>query len=113
VVSVYSFYTQTPSKESIQAIEDTDVYSVSYAELENIYDVFPEFNYNGRKLTIKYLIEYSKQMELIRAMSGREKYEALIEKHPGLVTRVPQKYLASYVDMLPETFSKIKGEYKS
>ena len=112
VVAVHSFYTDTPSAEYIQALEDTEVYYILKTELGGIYVDFPEFRENGRLLTIKYLVDYSLQMQLIRAMSAQEKMQALREKYGKLLRRVPQKYLASYVDILPETFSKIKTNSK-
>lgn len=112
VVSVHSFYTGLPSAEFIQALEDTEVYSISKEELDDIYTDYPEFRENGRLLTIKYLVDYSLQMQLIRAMSAQEKIQALREKYEKLLNRVPQKYLASYVDIIPETFSKLKNNRK-
>src|SRR6201991_2527318 len=42
-VAVYSFYTETPSAEYIQALEDTEVYFIAKPELEGIYVDHPEF----------------------------------------------------------------------
>jgi len=112
VVAVHSFYTETPNAEYIQALENTEVYIIAKPELEGIYLDYPDFRENGRLLTIKYLVDYSLQMQLIRAMSSEEKIKTLREKYDKLLRRVPQKYLASYVDMIPETFSKIKSNSK-
>jgi len=113
VVSVHSFYSQTPSAEYIQALEATEVYFISYSQLEDIYGRYPEFRFVRLQLTIRYLIDYSSQMQLIRAVSGPEKIKALREKYPDLLNRVPQKYLSSYVDLTPETFSELKKRLKS
>src|ERR1700754_5081689 len=55
VVAVHSFYTETPSAEYIQALENSEVYIVAKPELEGVYLDYPDFRENGRLLTIKYL----------------------------------------------------------
>ena len=109
-VSIESFYEQRPGFEYIQAIEDTELFYIYYAELEEIYKQFPEFNVIGRILTIKYLSHWSRQLYAIRMQSAKEKYEWLFNSHPELIQRVPQKYIASYLNITPETLSKIRGE---
>jgi CRP/FNR family transcriptional regulator, anaerobic regulatory protein len=109
-VSIESFYGQQPGYEYIQAIEDTQFYYIYYTELEHIYHTFPEFNVIGRILTIKYLTLWSKQLYAIRMQTAKERYEWLIQFHPELLQRVPQKFIASYLDITPETLSKIRSE---
>ena len=108
VVAVESFYGKTKSYEFIHALEKTEVYYISRGELEDIFMRFPEFNYIGRVLTVKYLRFWAQQLYSIRMRSAREKYVYLMEENPDLLLRVPQKYIASYLDMLPETLSRIK-----
>lgn len=106
--SVESFFGQTPSLESVQAIEPTHVYYITYKELEYIYDHFMEFNYNGRILT-QYYYRLSEQRAFsIRMQTAEERYQYLLNNHPELVKRVPNKYLASYLGMDPSTLSRAK-----
>jgi len=113
VVSIHSFYSQTPGAEYIQALEATEVYFITQPQLEDSYARYPGFRFVRLKLTIRYLVDTSSQMQLIRAMSGPEKLKALREKYPDLLNRVPQKYLSSFVDLTPETFSDLKKKSKS
>jgi CRP-like cAMP-binding protein len=41
-------------------------------------------------------------------LDTRERFLQFVERNPELVQRVPQKYLASYLNMKPETFSRLK-----
>lgn len=106
--SVESFYGQTPSLESVQAIEPTHVYYITYKELEYIYDHFMEFNYNGRILTQHYYRLSEQRSFSIRMQTAEERYQYLLNNHPELVKRVPNKYLASYLGMDPSTLSRAK-----
>lgn len=110
VFSIESFYTQTPSYESIQALEDTFIFYIDYEELQYIYKEFPEFNFIGRELTIYYHKLWGQQLYSIRMCTGMERYQWLLENHAELLKRVPAKYLASYLDISEFTLSKIKGQ---
>jgi hypothetical protein len=52
-------------------------------------------------------ISDSWQMQLIK-MTPRERFLNFVMKNPQLMQRVPQKYLASYLNIKPETFSRFK-----
>jgi hypothetical protein len=47
------------------------------------------------------------QSQLVK-LSPRERFINFVTKHPELMQRVPQKYLASYLNIKPETFSRFK-----
>jgi CRP-like cAMP-binding protein len=109
IVSIESFYDRKESYESIQALEDSSIFYVSYQELEHVYRTYPEFNFIGRVLTIQYLKFWTRQLYSIRSQSAQERYEWLMLNNPEIISRVPSKYLASYLDITPETLSRIKG----
>jgi hypothetical protein len=54
------------------------------------------------------------QMQLVK-LTPRERFIAFVTKNPDLMQRVPQKFLASYLNIKPETFSRfkhlVKGHY--
>jgi DNA-binding MurR/RpiR family transcriptional regulator len=41
-------------------------------------------------------------------LSPRERFVDFVLKNPDMLQRVPQKYLASYLNIQPETFSRFK-----
>jgi CRP/FNR family transcriptional regulator, anaerobic regulatory protein len=108
MVSVESFFHQATSYESIQALEDSELYYISYKELQQIYRRFPEFNFIARVLTEKYYCLSEQRLYSIRMMRASERYDHILEHHPELILRVPAKYLASYLGITPEMLSKIK-----
>lgn len=109
IVSIESFYDQIPSFEYIEALENTETFYITFDELEDIYQRFPEFNYIGRKLTTSYLILWNKRIRNICMLSAAERSELLAKNFPDLVQRVPAKYLASFIDMTEVTFSRNRG----
>jgi CRP-like cAMP-binding protein len=109
IISVESFFRQSTSYESIQSLEDCELYYISYIELQEIYRNFPEFNFVGRALTERYFCLSEQKLYSIRMMRASERYEYLLQQFPELAMRVPAKYLASYLGITPEMFSKIKS----
>jgi len=47
------------------------------------------------------------QIQLVK-MSPRERFLNFVTKNHDIMQRVPQKYLASYLNIKPETFSRFK-----
>ncbi len=110
IVSFDSFYGQEKSPEFIRAIEDSEVYYIGAQELEYIYREFTEFNFIGRVLAIRHLKSRTQQLYGIRMRSARERYQWLMRDCPEIVSRVPVKDIASYLDIGRETLTKIRRE---
>ena len=109
IVSVESFFTQKESYESIQALEDTLLYYISYDELQFVYRQFPEFNFIARILLERYYTLSEQRLYSLRMQRSQERYDYLMEHNPDLILRVPAKYLASYLGITEVTMSKIKA----
>ncbi len=110
VVSIDSFYDQIPSRDFIQAIEDGEVYWISAKDLEYVYRNFPEFNYVGRVLTTKYLRIWHRLTRRIRFLRREQRYRLVVAEQPEIFLRVPLNVLATYLDMSPETLSRLRAK---
>lgn len=109
-VSVGSFFSQTPSSEIIEALEDCVLYCISYEQLEKAYEMFPEFNLHGRVI-LQYYYQLSEKRNEMREQPTIDRVEFLMTDQPDLVGRISDKILASYLVMAPETFSSKKSKY--
>ena len=109
VISVESFFKQKESFESIQALEDCEVYSLNYSDLQNLYTQFPEFNFGVRVLTEKYYVLSEQRLFSLRLQRASERFKFILEHDPQLVQRVPLKYIASYLSVSEEHLSRIKS----
>lgn len=111
VISVKSFYSQTPGYEYIQALEETEVYYISYNELQHIYTTFPEFNFIGRVLTERYYALCDERTHVLRNFDAVGRYKWFVRNFPDLILPVPARYIASFLGIKEETLSRIRSRY--
>lgn len=108
ILSQESFHSRRPSEYSVEAIEPSTVISIRFEDLEEVYLKSRKMEHLGRLVvTHTMVIKDNWQMQLIK-MTARERFLNFVMKNPELLQRVPQKYLASYLNIKPETFSRFK-----
>ncbi|MBN8856236.1 MAG: hypothetical protein BGO55_08730 [Sphingobacteriales bacterium 50-39] len=108
IVSVSSFFTQRPSRENIQALEDTILIGVSFQEYAFMKKNFLEFNYIRAELLEKYYSIADDWAFDIKMEPAKEKYKSLKKRQPWLFGRIQAKQIASLLAMKEETLSRIR-----
>jgi hypothetical protein len=108
-LAIESFYQQTESFESIEAVEDCTLQYLSFGDLQYIFNHFPEFNYTVRQLTEHYYRLWAQQLYVLRMQNSQERYEWLLRYHPDLLSRVPAKHVATFLRLAEVTMSKLRS----
>jgi len=103
-----SFHSRTPSEYSIETIEPTELTSVTFECLERIYSSSEKMQRLGRLVITATMVLKDKWQSQLVKLSPRERFITFVTRHPELMQRVPQKFLASYLNIKPETFSRFK-----
>jgi len=111
ITSWISYYQQKPGDEFIEVLEDTTLACIPYKDIQKLYADFPLFNIIGRKQTEYSLYHAELRTRMLRKHTAEEKYIFFLENHPDLISRVPLKYIATYLGMNEETFSRIRSKY--
>ncbi len=106
--SELSYLTQTPSPVIVQALEPTVVFSISYENMQAALDNFPQGETLGRKILETMYIKKDERKYAWQSKNVRQRFLDYINGHPHMLQRVPQKYLASYLNIKAETFSRLK-----
>jgi CRP-like cAMP-binding protein len=108
-----SFHSRTPSEYVVETIEPCIFLSLTYDDQENTYLKYPKLERLGRlAITTLFVVKDRWQMQMIK-LTPRERFLAFVHKNPHLIQRVPQKFLASYLNIKPETFSRFKHLLRS
>ncbi len=110
-ISVGSFFEQTPSGEYHVAMEDCECWGISFDELEDTFNHYPEFNVHGRIISNRYYSELYYRTRSLKRASTFKKYEHLMEGHPDFLLRVSNSHMASYLDISLSSYNKIKSRY--
>ncbi len=113
VTSIYSLDLKAPATENMQAVEDCEMFSLSYTDLHNLYQRFPEFNVLIRKLLQQYYRDAEGRAFIARLTNAENKYKHFLLKSDHLANRIPLKYIASYLGMTLETLSRVRKKLSS
>jgi CRP/FNR family transcriptional regulator, anaerobic regulatory protein len=109
IVSISSFYGQKPSTEYIQVLEPTEILFITRRQLYATYYKFRDFALNALLLTIDVLVEWDERLDCFMGTTAEERYNWLLKNRPDLLGRVLDKYIAAFLGIAPETFSKIRS----
>ena len=108
ISSSVSFLSDSPSTYVIDTIEPTIFLSLSKQSLNELYLSSLKWQRAGRLIMTDFLIE-QENWELDRIKyTTKERFVRFLSANGDLFQRVPQKYLASYLNIQPETFSRLK-----
>lgn len=103
-----SFLTQSPSVYSIEAIDNTTLWQLSFQDLQMIYKETEIGNHIGRKAAESlYLIKSKRELSLLND-TAEERYLKLFSERPELLQKIPLKYIASYIGVTPQALSRIR-----
>ena len=103
-----SFLEQSPSDWNMQAIVDTDFLRINFSDMMEMYDKYKAIERWGRLFNAKMLIGMGKRQVESRNFTMEERFDRLFTQSPHIFQLVPQKHLASYLGMTPETFSRLR-----
>ena len=113
VSSIFSLNEHTPSIENIQALENCDLLYMTYADLNTLYERFPEFNVVARKMLQIYYGDAERRAFIARLTKAENKYRHFLLHHQAMANRIPLKYIASYLGMTLETLSRVRKKFSS
>ena len=103
-----SFFTQTPSTQVLQTLENCELLALSFTDLHHLYQQVPKMNVLVRMILEQRMAYAQKVVASLIMQTPVERYEQLLQNRPGLLQRVPQKILASYLGITPVSLSRIR-----
>ncbi|HMT72433.1 MAG TPA: Crp/Fnr family transcriptional regulator [Chitinophagaceae bacterium] len=106
--SELSFLERKPSGVFFQALEPATVISIQYNKMNEALEQFPQGEKLGRMILTRMYVKKGERIYIDAAHTARERFIEYVNRHPHMLARVPQKYLASYLQIKPETFSRMK-----
>ena len=93
----------------VEALEPTLVYALPKARLEAAAMRNVNIQMLYRKILEESLIQSQIHADLVRFESAPNRYKRLCDLNPQVVLRAPLTYIANYLQMTPETLSRIRS----
>lgn len=106
---IESLFKEEPTKLQVQAIETSMIYLIPKHRLEQValHNVNIQILY--RKILEESLIISQVHADLLRFETAQNRYLRLCKLKPQVVLRAPLVYIASYLQMTPETLSRVRA----
>lgn len=108
IMCIESLFKEEPTKLQVEALEPTIMYFLPKQRLEEValHNVNIQILY--RKILEESLIQSQIHADLVRFETAQDKYKRMCKLAPQVVLRAPLVYIASYLQMTPETLSRVR-----
>lgn len=105
-----SFIAQTPSFEFVDALEDTQLLAIDHASFYDLNRRVVAWSKFYEKILEMAYIFQNRRLAARVTLSAQERYQQFRTEHRELAARLSNRVLASYLDITPETLSRLKSQ---
>jgi CRP-like cAMP-binding protein len=106
---IESLFKEEPTKLQVEALENCVIYGLPKAELEKISLHHVNIQMLYRKILEESLILSQVHADLVRFESAQSRYERMCKLFPQVILRAPLLHIANYLQMTPETLSRVRA----
>ncbi len=108
IVSMDSFINEMPSDFYIQAIKKTRLKVISKKRFTDWINTASSLQNGWQRILEQLLLQQLERERDLLTSSPVERYHRVLKRSPQLFQEIPNKYIANYLRMTPETLSRIK-----
>lgn len=108
IADMYSLLAQKPGVLTIEAMEESEAFTLSKNDQEQLYLNIPKLERFFRILTENSLVANQQRLIDNLSLTAQERYLKFCQTYPGLIDKVAQKLVAAYIGVTPEFLSKMK-----
>jgi CRP-like cAMP-binding protein len=112
VTQYQSLIMQTPSLLSIKALESCILHTINRQNLYFLYDTIPALERFSRQLSEQFSMRMIERADDLQTLKAEERYARLVAQQPTLIQRVPQRLLAGYLGIAPQSLSRLRNPKK-
>jgi len=111
VFCIESFLKQEPSRLFVETLENSMLYAIPYEDLHVMMAHNSEIQLLYQKILEHALISSQEHADSQRFENAAERYERLLTNKPEIILRAPMLHIASFLQMTPETLSRVRSAH--
>ncbi|MGH2666450.1 Crp/Fnr family transcriptional regulator [Flavobacterium sp.] len=108
--ALVSFITELPSTEYIQSIEQSELLYINHQDFRHLMEIIPQWRQFYCKYLEKAYVNNTNRLMSFTTLDALERYNQLLKINPTVVRRLPNKIVASYINVSQETLSRLKSK---
>ena len=113
ITDYFGYLTNSPAEKNVKCIEDTELLVLPFEILKTEYSNNSDYEKFGRIMAEGLFINWHQKAKSLMLDDAETRYLKLISKRSDLLQRVPQYLIASYLNVKPETLSRIRNKIAS
>lgn len=100
IVSDFESFTKSiPAKETIVALEKSEMLVITYGDMRKLYKAVPKMNYIGREVAELSYIRAMHRIYDLQVLNAEGRVKKFFKDHPSFYNRVGKQEIASYLRM--------------
>ena len=111
VSSITGLHGVVPSKETVVAVEPSELLAMHNDVLQQLFNKYFDFNFVFRVMVEQYYRDAQERSYIIRIGNARERYQYFIQNKPGYIERLPEESVASLLNIKPVTLTRLKKQF--
>jgi len=108
--SIVSYFTNEPSYIFCQCLTKAELFYWNSDEIEQLFVDEPKLGDLRNKLLMNFILEKHKKEIALLTQSAEARYKEFFDANMGLFNRIPHHIIASYLDIAPETLSRLRAK---
>ena len=109
IICIESYFKQEPTRLMVETLESSVVWEIPKNQVEERASKYNDIEQLYRKFIEHSLIESQVKADTLRFEPAHERYNKLLRLHPEILKRAPLVYIASLLQMTPETLSRVRS----
>lgn len=105
-----SFISNEPSLEFIQALEPTELLYISSQDFYHLLEIIPAWEKFYRHYLEKAYVNNTNRLMSFLTLDATERYKQLMDINPKIIQRLPNRIVATYLNISQETLSRLKSK---
>ena len=103
-----SFASQQPSTDYLDALEDCELFYITYEKLYTLFDKYHGWERAGRIINQIYFCDERNRVRSFMLDDATLRYQKLLIEFPLVEKKIPQHIIASYLNITPQSLSRLK-----